>query len=81
MAGKIIRVTMFKMPRENHAKFAELYKTLSATARKACLQPTYILSFLCAPIEPQYATHPLILLARLLGRQTIHPLARSRAGL
>jgi hypothetical protein len=44
MAGKIIRVTMFKIPVvENQHKLSELYKTLSATAEKVnllhCLFP------------------------------------------
>jgi hypothetical protein len=35
MAGKIIRITMFKLPsKENQQKMIGLYKTLSETARK-----------------------------------------------
>jgi len=35
MAGKIIRVTMFKLPsKENQQKMMGLYKVLSETARK-----------------------------------------------
>lgn len=41
MAGKIIRVTMFKLPsKKNQLKFIDLYKVLVATARKV---PTYLL--------------------------------------
>jgi hypothetical protein len=39
MAGKIIRVTMFKLPsKENQLKLAAFYKTLSETARKVYVQ-------------------------------------------
>jgi hypothetical protein len=39
MAGKIIRVTMFKLPsKESQQKMIGLYKTLSETARKVYLQ-------------------------------------------
>lgn len=35
MAGKIIRITMFKLPsKDNQQKLVGLYKTMSTTARK-----------------------------------------------
>jgi hypothetical protein len=39
MTGKIIRITMFKVPlKENQIKLIELYKTLRENARKVYLQ-------------------------------------------
>jgi len=40
MSGRIIRVTMFKIPsKESQAKMVESYKTLSANAVKVYFQP------------------------------------------
>ncbi|KIN01562.1 hypothetical protein OIDMADRAFT_19345 [Oidiodendron maius Zn] len=48
MAGKIIRVTMFKLPsKENQQKMIGLYKVLSETARKD--GKPYILSLEAGP--------------------------------
>jgi len=49
MSGRIIRVTMFKIPlKENQLQMAENYKTLSATASKD--GKPYILSLHAGPL-------------------------------
>src|SRR6187402_1458833 len=50
MAGKIIRVTMFKLPEENLSKMSELYKTLSASAKKVRLTSSPSLSLRNPPL-------------------------------
>lgn len=43
MGGKILRVTMFKIPeKENQLKLAENYKRLSTEALKVCLLPVVV---------------------------------------